>query len=318
MHDGENRSLGPPLILIASAEEWSGRSLESLLTPNGFVVLRAHSAREAVALAGTTTPDAIILDERLQDVSGIELCRQLRTDGAIDESTGVIVRCESQPTRSQAIAAFHAGVWEVCHHPVDGELLVLRLQVYIRAKRALDTARDASLLDPHTGVYNMRGLTRRAREIAASAIRTGSSLACVAFAPDLDDQRGIALRADGPRDTLPAVLAKTILRMVRASDVVGHIGRSEFAVIATATDHEGAKTLIARVQAALAETHVWIGGEKQRLRVRSGYVAVLDYASTAVDALEMLERASSSLRGGRVSDGAVSLDAFRNSQTATP
>jgi hypothetical protein len=31
----------PPLVLISNDQEWSARSLESILVPNGYTVLRA-------------------------------------------------------------------------------------------------------------------------------------------------------------------------------------------------------------------------------------------------------------------------------------
>ena len=41
----------PPLVLIANGQEWSIRSLESILAPHGYAVLRAFSGHQAVELA---------------------------------------------------------------------------------------------------------------------------------------------------------------------------------------------------------------------------------------------------------------------------
>ena len=59
----------PPVVLIASDPEWTARSLESLIAPNGYAVLRAHNGRQALGLARTTQPDAIVIDQRLPDLS---------------------------------------------------------------------------------------------------------------------------------------------------------------------------------------------------------------------------------------------------------
>lgn len=294
MYDSGKESSRPPLILIASAEEWSGRSLEALLGPSGFAVVRAFSARQARELVHNAQPDALIVDARIDDSSGIELVKQLRTERSIGVSTPVIVRVESYPTRTLSLAAFEAGAWEVCHHPVDGELLMLRLTTFVQAKRAADAARDESLLDAETGVYNLRGLARRAREIGAQALRTRSALACVALAPDTSEADSDESAAGRPARTSLA-LATALVRSLRASDVVGHLGRSEFAVIAPATTAEGAEQLLDRVRKTLESTPVDMRSG-QRLKLRGGYCAVPDYSSIAIEALDMLERASSELR----------------------
>ena len=44
----------PPLVLIVSNQEWSSRSLETILAPNGYAVLRAYTGASAMARARGT------------------------------------------------------------------------------------------------------------------------------------------------------------------------------------------------------------------------------------------------------------------------
>src|SRR5690606_7656216 len=37
-----------PLVLVANDQEWSARSLESILAPNGYAVVRAHTGQQAL------------------------------------------------------------------------------------------------------------------------------------------------------------------------------------------------------------------------------------------------------------------------------
>ena len=37
----------PPLVLIASSQEWHARSLESILGPHGYAVVRAYTGKQA-------------------------------------------------------------------------------------------------------------------------------------------------------------------------------------------------------------------------------------------------------------------------------
>ena len=79
----------PPLILIASDQEWSGRSLETIIGPRGYAVVRAHTGNQVLETARNTHLDALILDTRLPDIDGITLCRQLREQRIISASTPV-------------------------------------------------------------------------------------------------------------------------------------------------------------------------------------------------------------------------------------
>jgi DNA-binding response OmpR family regulator len=68
-------------ILIVEDERAVARSLEYGLTKEGFEALWAKNAREALDLARTKNPHLILLDIRLPDQSGFDVCRQLRAEG---------------------------------------------------------------------------------------------------------------------------------------------------------------------------------------------------------------------------------------------
>src|SRR6185503_20837807 len=71
------RELTPPLVLLASDQEWSTRSLESVLGPHGFASVRAYTGRQALELIRRTHPDVVIIDSGMPDIPGVDLCQQL-------------------------------------------------------------------------------------------------------------------------------------------------------------------------------------------------------------------------------------------------
>jgi PleD family two-component response regulator len=286
----------PPLVLIASDQEWSGRSLETIIGPRGYAVVRAHTGQQVLETVRTNQVDLLILDTRLPDVDGIQLCRRLRDQRIVPATTPIILTTSVQTTRASSIAAFAAGAWDFCTHPVDSDLLLSKMENFVRAKRAADRAQEESLLDESTGLYNFRGMARRARETGAEALRVRGAMACVALAPVIDDDavedgESLETLAKGVGEHLGMALART----ARASDVIGHLGRAEFAVIAPATTPEGAERLMERLQRALESTMVPVGGGPRAFRVRGSFFAVPDYSDSSIHVLEMLERASSSL-----------------------
>ena len=277
----------PPLVLIANSQEWSARSLESILGPNGYAVLRAYTGKQALERAQSAQPDLVILDANLPDMDGMAVCNALRGDAALNPSTPVLVTTSSHPTRQQRLAALRSGAWEFLGHPIDAEELVLKLDAYVKAKFDADRAREESLLDHLTGLYNVRGLARRAREIGSDAFRHHEALACVVFAPDVNPDDRIVEEA-------VRRLAQVLKRAGRVSDAIGRLGQTEFAIIAPATDAIGAVKLAERlsreIESAAAAEAV------PDAKTRAGYYAVTDFREAAIEPVDMLVRATTALR----------------------
>ena len=68
-------------ILVVEDERAVARGLEYGLQSEGFAVLLAETGERALDLARTKDPHLILLDLRLPDMSGFDVCRQLRTEG---------------------------------------------------------------------------------------------------------------------------------------------------------------------------------------------------------------------------------------------
>jgi DNA-binding response OmpR family regulator len=68
-------------ILIVEDERAVARGLEYGLVVEGFVVLWAETGQQALDLARSRDPHLILLDIRLPDISGFDVCRELRAEG---------------------------------------------------------------------------------------------------------------------------------------------------------------------------------------------------------------------------------------------
>src|SRR5919205_1401054 len=241
----------PPLVLLANDQEWSARSLETILGPAGYAVLRAYTGRQVLDLVRTAQPDLVIIDIRLPDMGGSEVCEALRQDPCFSASTPIIVTSSGTPEREQRLAAYQAGAWELASQPFDGEVLLLKLNAFMRSKREADRLRAESLLDEVTGLYNMRGLVRRAREISAEAQRVHAPIACAAFTPITADAGHSEFRPGTISDSLIQQLGAVVRRVGRISDAIGRMGQAEFAIIAPATTAAEAVEMIQRLREAI-------------------------------------------------------------------
>jgi DNA-binding response OmpR family regulator len=68
-------------ILIVEDESAVARGLEYALEDEGFDVLIAENGIDALELTKTQNPNLILLDLRLPDISGFDVCRKLRQEG---------------------------------------------------------------------------------------------------------------------------------------------------------------------------------------------------------------------------------------------
>jgi diguanylate cyclase (GGDEF)-like protein len=282
----------PPLVLIVSDQEWSIRSLESILSPNGYAVLRSYTALRGLTRAVLSIPDLIIIDLSLPDLDGPELCRRLREDPRIGDVTPILMTTTGHPTRNERLSALRNGAWDLLVHPIDGEDLLLRLNAFARAKHASDKAREAGLVDQVTGLYNLRGFAQRARELGAHVARLGAPLACVVVVAEPADPA-----AEDGAGAVAVRFADLLRHLGRSSDVIGRVGEAEFAVLAPGAGASSAATLAQRLAAAADQD----GGDTFG-RVSVAFHGVDDFRTANVRALELFERASESLRRSRRSD----------------
>jgi PleD family two-component response regulator len=291
-----NRDKAPhaPLVLIANDQEWSARSLESILGPNGYAVVRAYTGQQALERARTSQPDLIILDAQMPDMHGFEVCRALRADPRFSATTPIIITTSGPSGRTQRLEAYRAGAWEFLGQPLDGEALLLKLNTFLESKREVDGLREENLLDAGTGLYNMRGLSRRAREIGAEAFRRRDPVACVVFAPDIEEGEKETPEEEARR--MSDQVGLLFRQAGRASDAIGRLGMAEYGVIAPSTGPEAAVRLARRLGGAVESSPIPVRGGERTLRLQAGYCAVPDFAESSVDAVELLLRATTALR----------------------
>ena len=289
-------STRPPVVLIIDDQEWTARSLESILAPSGFAVMRAYTGAKGLERASQHAPDAIIVDANLPDMSGTEVCKRLRSDEQIGLGTPILISSSERPSRHERLASFRAGAWDFLVSPVDAEELVLRLQGYVQAKLEADRVREESLVDELTGLYNLRGLERRVQEVKSRAYREENAMACVVISPREPLE-------DGPETAaLVRRLAETLTDTGRISDVIGRLGKSEFAIIAPSTDSAGAARLAERIAKAIRS---YDGPD-----LRVGYDAVSNVREAPGEAQELLMHATMALRKSK-SNGKEWLRAYR-------
>lgn len=306
-------SAGPVVVLIASKQEWTTRSLESILAPRGYAVVKTYTRAQVLDRVEREQPDAIIIDEHLPDGNGHDLGQELRARKMITPSTPIFLSLSRPPTRRDRLAALRAGYWACIGDPLDAEELLAVLLAFVPAKHDADQARTEGLVDEETGMYNVRGLTRRAQELAAHATRRHTALACVLFAPDAESAE------DGDAAADPAQvrrIAAAIRSTARHSDAVGRLGPNAFAVVAPNTDDGQARQLALRL-ATVIQAEPDAGADLATpIRLRAGWHGVSDFHAASIDTVELMLRATAALQKARANPLGARLQGFEEGDAA--
>src|SRR2546430_16688688 len=71
----------PKRILIVNDEAMIRKAIHLALEKEGYEVVEAETGGEALRRRGLNKPDLVLLDIMLPDVSGVDICRDIREAG---------------------------------------------------------------------------------------------------------------------------------------------------------------------------------------------------------------------------------------------
>jgi PleD family two-component response regulator len=294
--------------LIGFGDEWMSRSMESVFEGNGYNVTRVSFGSQALKQARTRRFDVIMLEERMDGLTGVEICIALRDDPLFDHATPIVIVSSAHSTLPGRTAAYAAGAWEWCHQPVDVDALFLKLKTFLRARKELASAQARALMDPASGLYTPFGLQQLAEQLEARAVRKHEAFACLAFSSRSTGDGPHRAKADETHAF--ADLAHLVREQARKSDIVAQTGESRLALLAPDTDAAGARMLVARLQRQL-DAASKRAGPTASVGLSAGYCAVSDLAAANLGLNELVQRAESALAHVAVSgqnEAVVSFD----------
>lgn len=295
-----------PRALVGFTDEWMRRSMESVFQERGYVVTRTGSGKEALQLARRGNFDVIMLDERIEQLSGIDVCIALRDDPIFDHATPIVIISSAHSTLPSRTAAYAAGAWEYCHQPVDVDGLFLKLATFLRARSEHAEQQAKSLMDPASGLYTEFGLQHLAEQLEARAVRNHEPIACLAFTSEPATRGELGSNGESESTTFRD-LANVVRGQARRSDVIAKKGASQLAVLAPDTDAKGARLLVARLQRQIDASQRRQGSS---VRLRAGICAVSDLALAKIDVQELVHRAESALAHAGTAGGPDSVASF--------
>ncbi len=132
-------------ILVADDERLVRWSLRQKCEEWGYHVLEAEAGEPALRVAQSESPDLVLLDVRLPDISGLEVLEQLKNNG----DARAVIMITADPQLDDVKMALKLGAYDFVGKPVDFE------ELHTVIKNALETTRLRS------EVQTLRGEMRR-------------------------------------------------------------------------------------------------------------------------------------------------------------
>ena len=115
-------------LLVVEDDESIGRPLTAALQGQGYDVLWALTAAEALELATLEPPVLVLLDLGLPDLDGVELCRTLR--GTF--TSAVIVVLSARADDVDVVLGLEAGADDYLTKPFRLPVLLARIRAHLR------------------------------------------------------------------------------------------------------------------------------------------------------------------------------------------
>jgi len=118
----------PGKILIVDDEPAIRRFLRTSLTAQGYVILEADNAKDALAMLSRNRVDVLVLDLGLPDLDGLDVLKQVRASGA---DVPVIV-LSSRADEAGKVAAIDLGADDYVTKPFGIDELLARIRAALR------------------------------------------------------------------------------------------------------------------------------------------------------------------------------------------
>lgn len=136
-----------PLILVVEDEPALATLLRYNLEKEGFSVAEAHDGEEALLQLSERTPDAVLLDWMLPQVSGLEICRRIRRTPQWRSLPVIMLTAKGE--EADRVRGLEGGADDYVVKPFGVTELVARLKAVLRRARpttGAETLRYADLV----------------------------------------------------------------------------------------------------------------------------------------------------------------------------
>ncbi len=199
----------------------------------------ANSGAMGIAQAQESLPDLILLDVRMPEMDGYEVCRRLKADPITRDIPVLFVT--SQCSSAEETLGLEAGAEDFITKPFSPSVLRARVLTHLTIKRQADRLRSMAFIDGLTGVANRRRLDEALEREWRACRRTRSPLTLAMIDIDYFKRFNDTYGHLAGDVCLKEVATALMGCMGRPHDLIARYGGEEFVCLLPATDLAGAK-----------------------------------------------------------------------------
>jgi len=260
-------------IVIAEDSPIYRKLVETALRSPGYQLFLAKDGREAMNMISLHQPNIVITDWEMPDLTGIELCQQIRHSS---ERYIYTILLTSNDRKDQLMRGMASGADDYLTKPFHAGELLARVGVGRRISELYNQLHaknrfleELALTDALTELPNRRAIEDwGARELKA-AERHGFHFWLIEA--DLDHFK---LVNDTYGHEVGDLVLKTFARQLaantRASSLCGRLGGEEFVVVLSHIDRDGVLTAADRIRRRLGQECFEVGGNVFSVTVSIG------------------------------------------------
>ena len=129
----ETNRTSKPVVLVVDDDELASKAVVKLLERRGYTILTATNGRKGLEILATHHVDVMVLDVIMPEMTGLEVCHILRSDGRFSDLPVILLTgCDDVDTRA---AAMKLGVSEFLCKPFAHHGLIARINDQREARR---------------------------------------------------------------------------------------------------------------------------------------------------------------------------------------
>ncbi|MCA9924892.1 MAG: response regulator [Anaerolineales bacterium] len=259
--------------------------LSAYFRVQGYEVTQATRGEEAVSLITRDVPDLIVLDIRLPDIDGYEICRRLRKYRRT-QNIPIIFLTEKRE-KEDKLAGLELGAVDYITKPFDIQELRLRIRNSLRRSRL------STMHNPVTGLPEGVLVLERLEKMLKRP-NWGIVLAGIRGLNKFRDRFGFVATDDVSR-AVTLMLANAVQESGNESDFIGHADSGDFIILTTSDRSQRlAERCLVRLQPSIQYFYPAMERQRlnelpetERLTVQVSYLSVLDHK---VEDLESLQK----------------------------
>ncbi len=224
------------VILVVDDDPLNIKLLINILAPH-YEILFALNGKQALRLAEQCMPDLILLDVLMPDMSGYEVCQQLKLQATVQDIPVIFI--SSMNEHEDEAKGLACGAIDYINKPINAAIVKSRIANHLELKHARDILKRQATIDTLTGLANRRRFDEFLLQEWRLMQRESKPLSLIMIDIDYFKQFNDCYGHPAGDDCLRQVALAMKETISRPIDLLARYGGEEFVCVLPNTDEQG-------------------------------------------------------------------------------